>query len=221
MGCQAGGVLAGLKLHVSETCDDPPPCTCRPAAAREPAAEGREHDKDCAHLTSPNLITHVATTDATVTDHQMTGAIHASLAGKKLAPGRHYLDFRLPQRRGRGLGADDLGHRADRAAARRHLRAGPASLHRLRPRRLHRQLRHQDRHLPARKDIGVLDAMHPARQGRHRGHLLRRRLRPLPGPRPVHHQREEPAAAHRAAPRPAPRRKPPACAAETTVPFPG
>ncbi len=82
----------GCKLHVSETCDDPPPCSCRPAAAREPAAEGREHDKDCAHLTSPNLITHVATTDATVTDHQMTGAIHAGLAGKKLAPGRHYLD---------------------------------------------------------------------------------------------------------------------------------
>src|SRR6266702_2364037 len=82
----------GYKLHVTETCAAPPPCTCRPAAAREPAADGREHGNDCAHLTSPNLITHVATTDATVTDHQMTGAIHASLAGKKLAPGRHYLD---------------------------------------------------------------------------------------------------------------------------------
>ena len=40
----------------------------------------------------PNLITHVATTDATVTDNQMTGAIHDDLAGKNLAPGRHYLD---------------------------------------------------------------------------------------------------------------------------------
>ena len=40
----------------------------------------------------PNLITYVATTDATVTDNQMTGAIHDDLAGKNLAPGRHYLD---------------------------------------------------------------------------------------------------------------------------------
>jgi hypothetical protein len=40
----------------------------------------------------PNLITHVATTDATVTDNQMTGPIHDQLAGKALAPGRHYLD---------------------------------------------------------------------------------------------------------------------------------
>ena len=34
----------------------------------------------------PNLITNVATTDATVTDNQMTGAIHDDLAGKNLAP---------------------------------------------------------------------------------------------------------------------------------------
>jgi hypothetical protein len=40
----------------------------------------------------PNLITHVATTDATVTDNQMTSAIDDELAGKNLAPGRHYLD---------------------------------------------------------------------------------------------------------------------------------
>ena len=40
----------------------------------------------------PNLITHAATTDATVTDNQMTGAIHDDLAGKNLAPGLHYLD---------------------------------------------------------------------------------------------------------------------------------
>ena len=40
----------------------------------------------------PNLITHVATTDATVTDIQMTGAVHDGLAAKNLAPGRHYLD---------------------------------------------------------------------------------------------------------------------------------
>jgi len=76
----------GYKLHITETCDDAPPCSCRPAAG------GREHGKDCAHLVFPNLVTHVATTDATVTDSQMTGAIHDELAGKDLAPGRHYLD---------------------------------------------------------------------------------------------------------------------------------
>jgi hypothetical protein len=34
----------------------------------------------------------VTTTDATVTDNQMTATIHGDLAGKNLAPGRHYLD---------------------------------------------------------------------------------------------------------------------------------
>ena len=83
----------GYKLHVTETCDDPPPCTCRPDAwAQLPAAGGRDHGQDCAHLVFPNLITHVATTDATVTDNQMTSAIQEDLADKKLAPGRHDLD---------------------------------------------------------------------------------------------------------------------------------
>src|ERR1017187_1222848 len=88
----------GYKLHITETCDDAPPCTCRPAAARQHAPEGgryadaREHDKGCAHLVFPNLITNVATTGATVTDNQMTGAIHDDLAEKNLAPGRHSLD---------------------------------------------------------------------------------------------------------------------------------
>jgi hypothetical protein len=92
----------GCKLHITETCDDAPPCSCRAAAAARPAAEGaaadgrgdggRGHDKACAQLVFPNLITHVATTDATVSDTQMTGAIHGDLAGKNLAPGRHYID---------------------------------------------------------------------------------------------------------------------------------
>ncbi len=85
----------GYKLHITETCDDAPPCTCRPAAAAHQAAGGghsREHDKGCARLVFPNLITHVATTDATVTDNQVTSAIHDDLTAKNLAPGRHYLD---------------------------------------------------------------------------------------------------------------------------------
>jgi len=90
----------GYKLHVTETCDDPPPCTCGPASAAGQAAAGsagegaqdRGHDTGCAHLVFPNLITHVATTDATVTDNQMTTAICEDLAKKNLAPGRSYLD---------------------------------------------------------------------------------------------------------------------------------
>ena len=79
----------GYKLHVTETCDDAPACTCRPAAAGIP---DRGHDKGCAHLTAPNLVTHVATTDATVTGSQMTSVTHQDLAARNLAPGRHYLD---------------------------------------------------------------------------------------------------------------------------------
>jgi len=84
----------GYKLHVTETCDDPPACTCPAAqvAAGRAGGHGREHDKGCAQLVFPNLITNVATTDATVTDNQMTGPIHDDLAEKNLAPGRHYLD---------------------------------------------------------------------------------------------------------------------------------
>src|ERR1039457_3022269 len=82
----------GYKLHVTETCDDPPPCSCRPGPAGQEPADGPGHDKGCAPLAFPNLITHVATTDATVTDIQMTGAVHDGLAAKNLAPGRHYLD---------------------------------------------------------------------------------------------------------------------------------
>ena len=81
----------GYKLHITETCDDAPPCSCRPASAA--GQDGaREHGKGCAHLVFPNLITSVATTDATVTDNQMTAAIHDDLAAKNLAPGRHYTD---------------------------------------------------------------------------------------------------------------------------------
>ena len=78
----------GYKLHITETCDDAPACTCRPAAgdAGGGSARDRGHDKGCAHLASPNLITHVATTDATVTDNQMTGVIHQDLAGRTWPP---------------------------------------------------------------------------------------------------------------------------------------
>jgi transposase len=98
-GVKRGEFWLGYKLHVTETCDDAPPCT-GPDAGGEgaPAGRGRapgrdrEHGKGCAHLVFPNLITSVATTSATVTDNQMTGAIDDDLARKNLPPGQHYLD---------------------------------------------------------------------------------------------------------------------------------
>lgn len=80
----------GHKLHITETCDDPPACTC--PAADSDDSPGRQRSKGCARLVFPNLITDVATTDATVTDNQMTAPIHDALAVRNLRPGRHYLD---------------------------------------------------------------------------------------------------------------------------------
>jgi transposase len=80
----------GYKLHVTETCDDEPPCGC--PAAGDGGTGRRGHDQDCASPAFPNLITHVAATEATVPDSQMTAVICGDLAGKNLAPGRSYLD---------------------------------------------------------------------------------------------------------------------------------
>jgi len=74
----------GYKLHVSETCDDAPPCGCG-------AGSGR-HGRGCAGQAFPNLVTHVETTAATVPDTAMTGQVDDALAGKNLPPGRHYVD---------------------------------------------------------------------------------------------------------------------------------
>jgi transposase len=78
----------GYKLHVTETCDGQPRCGC----PGDGGTGRRGHKEDCAAPAFPNLITHVATTDATVTDNQMTSAIDDELAAKTLAPGRHYVD---------------------------------------------------------------------------------------------------------------------------------
>jgi len=94
-GVKRGEFWLGYKLHVTETCDDAPPCTCPDgggAAATAGRGRAREHGTGCAHLVFPNLITSVATTAATMTDNQMTGAIDDDLARKNLPPGRHYLD---------------------------------------------------------------------------------------------------------------------------------
>jgi transposase len=73
----------GWKLHVTETCDDPPACGCPPP----PARSGR-----CPHDVLPNLVTHVATTSADVPDTVMTAPVAAGLAARSLAPARLYAD---------------------------------------------------------------------------------------------------------------------------------
>jgi transposase len=101
----------GYKLHVTETCDDQPRCGC--PAAGDGGSGCRGHEQDCAAPAFPNLITHVATTAATVPDSQLTSVICDDLAAKNLAPGRSYLDSGYAG----GHRAGHLGHRADRAVA--------------------------------------------------------------------------------------------------------
>jgi transposase len=60
----------GYKIHISETCTD-----------------AAEDDRG-----RPNLITDVATTDATVTDIKALDGIHARLERRRLIPGEHYVD---------------------------------------------------------------------------------------------------------------------------------
>jgi hypothetical protein len=74
----------GYKLHVTETCDDVPPCGC--GLPGDPAGARSGRAPDCPAPALPNIITHVATTDATVTDNAMTGPIDDALAAKYLAP---------------------------------------------------------------------------------------------------------------------------------------
>jgi hypothetical protein len=79
----------GYKVHVSETCDtveddDTQTDQTRPAP-RTPRTPQ-----------TPNLITNVATTDATVPDSAMTEPIHQSLAARGLLPAEHYLDSGYP-----------------------------------------------------------------------------------------------------------------------------
>jgi transposase len=69
----------GYKLHVSESCDADPPT--------HPIAPDDQ---------PPNLITNVATTDASVPDSVMTEPIHHDLARRGLLPGEHYVDSGYP-----------------------------------------------------------------------------------------------------------------------------
>jgi transposase len=73
----------GYKLHVSESCD---------AQAPAGPVDRADHVPD----TPPNLITNVATTDASVPDVAMTEPIHHDLARRALLPDEHYVDSGYP-----------------------------------------------------------------------------------------------------------------------------
>jgi transposase len=81
----AKGAVAwsGYKLHLTETCDDPP----------EP---GPEEADGPGRPEPPNLITAVHTTPATDPDSLAVDPIHAQLAERGLLPGEHYLDAGYP-----------------------------------------------------------------------------------------------------------------------------
>jgi transposase len=70
----------GYKLHISESCD-----------AQAPASPTDEVPD-----TPPNLITNVATTDASVPDVAMTEPIHQDVARRKVLPDEHYVDSGYP-----------------------------------------------------------------------------------------------------------------------------
>jgi hypothetical protein len=78
----------GYKIHVTETCEDPHPAPDDDTAGDTAA--------DTAGGERPNIIVSVATTDATVPDAAMTEKIHATLAGRGLLPGEHFLDSGYP-----------------------------------------------------------------------------------------------------------------------------
>jgi transposase len=82
---------------------DRPPAAVRLVSPYEPDARTgmkRQHSWDGykLHLTEtcdpglPRLITHVATTEATVTDFAMTGVVHTGLADRGLLPAEHLVD---------------------------------------------------------------------------------------------------------------------------------
>jgi hypothetical protein len=73
----------GYKLHVSESCD---------AQAPHRPVDAADHVPDA----PPNLITNVATTDASVPDVAMTEPIHHDLAQRDLLPDEHYVDSGYP-----------------------------------------------------------------------------------------------------------------------------
>ncbi|WP_078539204.1 IS1182 family transposase [Streptomyces sp. GBA 94-10 4N24] len=98
--------LVGGEVRRRDPKDRPPGAT-RLVTPYDPAARGSKKrnilwDGYKTHLTetcepdTPNLITNVATTDATVPDSVMAGPIHTSLAARDCLPGEHWVDAGYP-----------------------------------------------------------------------------------------------------------------------------
>lgn len=82
-GLKQGSWWTGYKIHISESCDDPDDQdSAAGGQALIPGADGPP----------PRLITGIATTDATVTDAEMTEPVHQMLAARDLLPAEHFLD---------------------------------------------------------------------------------------------------------------------------------
>jgi hypothetical protein len=89
-------------VHLSETCDAEEATTSSHgdgAGARSgpwPSATAGSGQSERSPQ-RPNLITGVATTDATVPDQAMTKAIHHALGCRGLLPAEHYVDSGYPR----------------------------------------------------------------------------------------------------------------------------
>lgn len=82
-GLKQGSWWSGYKIHISESCDD--------ADSQDPAADGQTLIPG-ADGPPPRLITGMATTDATVTDAEMTEPVRHMLAARDLLPAENFLD---------------------------------------------------------------------------------------------------------------------------------
>ncbi|MDH2388425.1 transposase [Streptomyces sp. HNM0663] len=73
----------GYKIHISESCGEPDD--------QQDPATGKATILG-AEVPPPHLITSIVTTDATVTDAEMTEPVHHILAARDLLPAEHFLD---------------------------------------------------------------------------------------------------------------------------------
>ncbi|WAZ26677.1 transposase [Streptomyces cinnabarinus] len=89
-GLKQGSWWTGYKVHISETCD--------PEEEKEniPADGGTAPGSGSDAAGPLRIITNIATTDATVTDAEMTEPVHHMLAARDLLPAEHDLDSGYP-----------------------------------------------------------------------------------------------------------------------------
>lgn len=66
--------------------------TARPATASTEWTGYKVHRTETCDTNYPHLITHVATTEATVTDVELTETIHTALDEAGLLAGEHFVD---------------------------------------------------------------------------------------------------------------------------------